>query len=897
MAQELIYTSAPKGIKASSSGFCTVAYTKGMASNFVNILEAYSAYLPVYQVFDDKADDNPVSYSHYRYSSGGETFDIISRICYAGLDYTKRSNKIAHHIVLKTCELADSGPADFIRHFEENNFFIKEWQKAPELLEEKNLNDKVAQAREMGSSFRKAKIWKKMAGGGEGCEGWAGVLAESYLRDKNKASFVIFDPEIHSDDDRLGIIEESIMLLPPKERWQVTFNTYFSALPQGTKCAWRCCVPNSDPLKLARQTAGSIQIDLTKLNIDVLKAFEGSALVKAARSGEDPNGKLAPPFNLSAKTPSLSVIEDDSLSEKTEDLKQLPIGLKKEKLQIKQISEKKIDNNDPPLENKYTSKNTDDKNAWQFSLPQLATIVVLFMILTGVVVYYFKIPDIPKEHPSKGNQKIETFDANGNPEEQKPKETASKKENRKIPAIAPRLPEQETKMEPDKKEPKKDEKKSETKVPELSKNEVKEKNAIANAERTTRTTIPEPPIDIRISKDDKKTEKTLEKKNPTDEKDKFIQGQREFWIHWKAEVANDTLKKGKIQIHTPGQKKGAKIEIVKKEFIENKGKKEALGTLEIDRNATEKPVIKTKHGADDLGIENVAETADFSIEEDGKLTIDFKKEELEPQKPIKGISKIIIGGREYDTEFSPPLPDGKGKVVPNKISLSGFDKEKIKILTFSNNPEPYEKGLMSQQGENGYTWVLKYKSTFSKTGSSLSFKDLANIAPSQFGQLEKSFDELDNKRSESNKAYEEIRKEFDSDRDGNRKLKKQIPLEVNITEKADEKSILPERYGDIKERGEALNKKIKDIESRLNEEGKNTDPILKDLKKLQKHLNNLEIIKQSNKTYQDKFDVLSKEIQETAKKFIDENKNDFYIEVRGPFGNRNDVLFKTIRFE
>ena len=46
MAFELIYTSVPKGIKPGSSGFCTVAYTNGLAGNVVLKLEGMSAYKP-----------------------------------------------------------------------------------------------------------------------------------------------------------------------------------------------------------------------------------------------------------------------------------------------------------------------------------------------------------------------------------------------------------------------------------------------------------------------------------------------------------------------------------------------------------------------------------------------------------------------------------------------------------------------------------------------------------------------------------------------------------------------------------------------------------------------------------------------------------------------------------
>ena len=44
MSQELIYTSAPRGLKPGSQGFCTVAYSRGMSANLMQQLESLSGY-------------------------------------------------------------------------------------------------------------------------------------------------------------------------------------------------------------------------------------------------------------------------------------------------------------------------------------------------------------------------------------------------------------------------------------------------------------------------------------------------------------------------------------------------------------------------------------------------------------------------------------------------------------------------------------------------------------------------------------------------------------------------------------------------------------------------------------------------------------------------------------
>jgi hypothetical protein len=62
----------------------------------------------------------------------------------------------------------------------------------------------------------------------------------------------------------LQLLGEALALLEPKVRWMVTFNTYFTALPAGLTCAWRCCVPDAYCLREARHARRARIIDLTR---------------------------------------------------------------------------------------------------------------------------------------------------------------------------------------------------------------------------------------------------------------------------------------------------------------------------------------------------------------------------------------------------------------------------------------------------------------------------------------------------------------------------------------------------------------------------------------------------------------------------------------------------------
>ena len=111
MSLELFYTSAPKGLRPGSSGFCTVAATRGMPAALMERLEALSGYRHLFPPLDAKADLNPVAYSHLILTIQDKAYHVLSRVAPAGLDYSQRGNKLAHHVVLEAGELPPGGPA------------------------------------------------------------------------------------------------------------------------------------------------------------------------------------------------------------------------------------------------------------------------------------------------------------------------------------------------------------------------------------------------------------------------------------------------------------------------------------------------------------------------------------------------------------------------------------------------------------------------------------------------------------------------------------------------------------------------------------------------------------------------------------------------------------------
>ena len=58
---ELIYTSAPQGLIAGRSGFCTVAMTGGFPPNLIAAIENMSGYKTLFPPGNPASDRNPVN--------------------------------------------------------------------------------------------------------------------------------------------------------------------------------------------------------------------------------------------------------------------------------------------------------------------------------------------------------------------------------------------------------------------------------------------------------------------------------------------------------------------------------------------------------------------------------------------------------------------------------------------------------------------------------------------------------------------------------------------------------------------------------------------------------------------------------------------------------------------
>lgn len=243
---ELIYTSAERGLMPGSRGFCTVAATRGTPEPLIRSLEALSAYRPIFPAGSPQASRNPVAFNHVVISILGRRYHVLSRIADAGLDYSGRTNKIAHHIVLAPNELPPGGPHVVFRT---PGFFVDSWPKAPQWLPPRR-----CPAGEVPPPAR-CERWEATVGDA----GWAGAVADTILKQPGRPVFVYFE---HAQQV-FELLGEAINLIPPDQRWKATFSTY-CCLPEATPCQVRCLPQASPDARAARKNRTALHVDLTR---------------------------------------------------------------------------------------------------------------------------------------------------------------------------------------------------------------------------------------------------------------------------------------------------------------------------------------------------------------------------------------------------------------------------------------------------------------------------------------------------------------------------------------------------------------------------------------------------------------------------------------------------------
>jgi len=372
MALELVYTSATKGLRAGTSGFCTVAMTRGLPPALVPRLEALGRYRP------GPSGDGPVASAFWRIDLAGSIAHVLSVVGPAPPDHTQRTNKIATYLVLGADELVPAGPAWLLGR---PGLVRRAWQGDPAWIE---APVRVPASGPVGP--RVCGAWQ--AAGGDA--GWAGAVASAFLRDQGKPIHVVVPAAL----DPLPLADEVICLLPDWARWRLTFSTYFLQPVAGVPCALRFCLEGTPAADAARQSK-SMVLDLVR---GPGTAPDGRH-ARVARTGvdEDALAEARAKQAAAAKAAKAAAARAAVARAKAEEIEVEPAGPEdpQQRTASMRRAPRWIDEDEAPLEEK--ERKSSVLSAFGMSGgPAMAVLGILVLALVATLLAFFVVPYVAK---------------------------------------------------------------------------------------------------------------------------------------------------------------------------------------------------------------------------------------------------------------------------------------------------------------------------------------------------------------------------------------------------------------------------------------------------------------------------------------------------------------------
>ena len=228
MPQQLIYTSAQRGIVAGRSGYCTVARSALMREALMLQLEKLSYYQHLSLTGGQERRISACRIFEIR----GTRYHVLSRIQDAGLDFTGRTNFIAHHLVFTPEEIRQfASPPVILAKW---SGWQTTWTKDPANLENEDWGNLSGLA---SVASVPAQTWQNLSGEAANGYGMLEIRVGSSFRVDNI-----------SEEQILALFAESLELLELRDprrdhcvtAWQYTFTTSMQEQDNPADFKWRC---------------------------------------------------------------------------------------------------------------------------------------------------------------------------------------------------------------------------------------------------------------------------------------------------------------------------------------------------------------------------------------------------------------------------------------------------------------------------------------------------------------------------------------------------------------------------------------------------------------------------------------------------------------------------------
>ncbi len=208
MPLQYLHTSAKRGLEPGKSGFCCVARDRELSVDLARELERLSRYEHI------SGKSNPIILRHLQISIHSGNYHVLSRLCDAGNDYSKRNNHIAHHIVFTQDEaISLPDPATIL-------LFWKGWKDAwlepPRVLSERD-NFKIHDLNTFSDSVKSE--------------------FDSLVNEGQPTSLVFQIAEGQEFDLALHYRNE-LLKLPVSKRWDIPFTNFILVSDRPTLFQW-----------------------------------------------------------------------------------------------------------------------------------------------------------------------------------------------------------------------------------------------------------------------------------------------------------------------------------------------------------------------------------------------------------------------------------------------------------------------------------------------------------------------------------------------------------------------------------------------------------------------------------------------------------------------------------
>ncbi len=295
MAWQLIYTSAQRTLTPGQSGYGTVARSSDLREALTQRLEQLSYY--DFSASGVRNAPLPVIHSFRALNLRGSKYLLLSRIVDARLDFTNRTNHLAHHVVLTPGELTElPSPATLLRDWDG---WRDLWSEEPRFLDDSDWGN--LRGLPPGAKLP-AENWARLTGD-------AGRAAA--LVDWSPPGGIQLRATPNQEPSLLDLFAESLQLLDPENRspalrWQFPFTTLLQTQDDPADFLWRGCPPVSAVGSASRRPSAGQVFNLAELPVPetprATLARRGPGVVSPGRSSPTPTPTqaLVSPADVSA---------------------------------------------------------------------------------------------------------------------------------------------------------------------------------------------------------------------------------------------------------------------------------------------------------------------------------------------------------------------------------------------------------------------------------------------------------------------------------------------------------------------------------------------------------------------------------------------------------------------